>query len=174
MAEIKLKGNPVHLAGAFPRKGVKAPDFALVKGDLGTLSLSDLKGYFVVLNIFPSLDTAVCATSVRRFNQLATSFPNTIVLCISRDLPFAQSRFCVAEGLDHVITLSDFHVHSTFGRDYGVLMTEGPLSGLLARAIVVINPEGEVVYTELIPEITQEPNYEAALEAVREEEHFYY
>ena len=167
MAEIKLKGNPVHLAGEFPRKGKKAPDFALVKGDLGTLSLSDLKGKYVVLNIFPSLDTAVCATTVRRFNQLATAFPNTEVLCISRDLPFAQSRFCEVEGLRNVTSLSDFHLHSTFGRDYGVLMTEGVLSGLLARAIVVVNPKGEVIYTELLQEITQEPDYEAALEAVR-------
>lgn len=164
MAETKFKGNPVHLAGDFPQKGMKAHDFVLVKNDLTTLRLSDLRGKTVVMNIFPSLDTAVCSTSVRRFNQLATAFPNTVVLCISRDLPFAQSRFCVAEGIKDVITLSDFHLHSPFGRDYGVLMTEGPLSGLFARAVVVINPEGNIIHTELLPEITLEPDYKAALE----------
>ncbi len=161
MAETRLKGTPVHLAGEFPQKGMTAHDFVLVKNDLGTLRLSDLKGKRVVLNIFPSMDTAVCATTVRRFNQLAASLPHTVVLCISRDLPFAQSRFCMAEGIENVITLSDFRLHSSFARDYGVLMTEGPLSGLLARAVVVISPEGKVVYTELVPEITQEPDYEA-------------
>lgn len=165
MGETKLKGTPVHLAGEFPRKGVKALDFTLVKGDLSTLSLSELKGKYVVLNIFPSLDTSVCATSVRRFNQLAAAFPDTVVLCISRDLPFAQSRFCMAEGINNVITLSDFRLHSTFARDYGVLMTEGPLSGLLARAIVVINSEGYVIYTQLLSDITYEPDYKAALES---------
>lgn len=165
MAETKFKGTPVHLAGDFPQKGMKAHDFVLVKNDLSTLRLSDLRGKTVVMNIFPSLDTAVCSTTVRRFNQLAAAFPNTVVLCISRDLPFAQSRFCVAEGIEDVITLSDFHLHSPFGRDYGVLMTEGPMSGLFARAIVVIDPEGTVVHTELLPEITQEPDYKAALES---------
>lgn len=169
MGETKLKGSPVHLAGEFPRKGVKAPDFTLVKGDLSTLSLSELKGKYVVLNVFPSLDTSVCATSVRRFNQLATDLPNTEVLCISRDLPFAQSRFCVAEGVKNVTTLSDFHLHSTFGRDYGVLMTDGPLSGLLARAVVVIDTEGRVMFTELLSEITHEPNYEEVLNCFSDE-----
>ncbi len=168
MSETKLKGSPVHLAGEFPRKGVKAPDFTLVKGDLSTLSLSELKGKTVVLNIFPSLDTSVCSTTVRRFNQLASAFPNTVVLCISRDLPFAQNRFCTTEGIKDVITLSDFHLHSPFGRDYGVLMTEGPLSGLFARAIIVIDPEGFVIHTQLLPDITYEPDYKAALESRRE------
>lgn len=168
MAEIKFKGIPVHLAGDFPKKGMVAHDFVLVKNDLSELRLSDLKGKRVVLNIFPSMDTAVCATTVRKFNQMATSIPDTVVLCISRDLPFAQSRFCMAEGIEHVIMLSDFRLHSSFGRDYGVLMTEGPLSGLLARAIVVIDDEGRVFYTELVPEITQEPDYEAVIRAVDE------
>lgn len=166
MAETKLHGNPVHLAGEFPMKGMMAQEFVLVKNDLSMLRLSELKGKRVVLNIFPSLDTTVCATSVRRFNKLATSFPNTMVLCISRDLPFAQSRFCVAEGIENVITLSDFRLHSTFGRDYGVLMTEGPLSGLLARAVVVIDEEGRIIYSELVPEITQDPDYEAVMKAM--------
>lgn len=161
MAETKLKGNPVHLAGDFPQKGMMAHDFVLVKGDLSTMRLSDLRGKRVVMNIFPSMDTAVCATSVRKFNQLAASLPNTVVLCISRDLPFAQSRFCVAEGIENVVMLSDFRLHSSFGRDYGVLMTEGPLSGLLARAIVVVDTEGKIEYTELVPEISQEPDYSA-------------
>lgn len=168
MAEIKFKGMPVHLAGDFPKKGMVAHDFVLVKNDLSELRLSDLKGKRVVLNIFPSMDTSVCATTVRKFNQMAASIPDTVVLCISRDLPFAQSRFCMAEGIEHVIMLSDFRLHSSFGLDYGVLMTEGPLSGLLARAIVVIDDEGRVFYTELVPEITQEPDYEAVISAVDE------
>lgn len=166
MAETKLKGNPVHLAGEFPKIGMMAQEFALVKNDLSVLRLSDLKGKRVVMNIFPSMDTAVCATTVRRFNKLATSLPDTVVLCISRDLPFAQSRFCVTEGIENVITLSDFRLHSSFGRDYGVLMTEGPLSGLLARAVVVVDEEGRVVHTEMVAEITQEPDYEAVLRAM--------
>lgn len=169
MAETKLKGNPVHLAGEFPQKGMIAPDFTLVKGDLSTLKLSELRGKRVVMNIFPSMDTAVCATSVRRFNQMAASMPDTVVLCISNDLPFAQSRFCAAEGIENVITLSGFRLHSSFGRDYGVLMTEGPLSGLLARAVVVVDEKGRVVYSELVPEITHEPDYESALRAINNE-----
>lgn len=168
MAETRLKGTPVHLAGDFPRKGTMAQEFALVKNDLSVLRLSELKGKRVVMNIFPSLDTAVCATTVRRFNKLATSFADAVVLCISRDLPFAQSRFCVAEGIENVIALSDFRLHSSFGRDYGVLMTEGMLSGLLARAVVVIDEDGRIIYAELLPEITQEPDYEAVLRAMAE------
>ena len=165
MAETKFRGTLVHLAGDFPKKGTLAQDFVLVKNDLSTLRLSELRGKNVVLNIFPSLDTSVCSTSVRRFNQLAAAFPDTVVLCISRDLPFAQSRFCVAEGIKDVITLSDFRLHSTFARDYGVLMTEGPLSGLLARAIVVIDPEGIVIHTQLLADISYEPDYKVALES---------
>lgn len=164
----KFKGNTVHLDGQFITPGTVAPEVALVKGDLSTLTLADCKGKNIVMNIFPSIDTGVCATSVRKFNQLAASLPNTIVLCISRDLPFAQGRFCAAEGIDGVITLSDFRRSSTFGTDYGVQMADGPLAGLLARAVVVIAPDGKVAYSELVPEITTEPDYEEAIKAIRE------
>lgn len=168
MRETKFKGETVRLAGDFPKVGEKAPHFMLSKGDLTPYCLKDGKGKFIVMNIFPSLDTEVCAMTVRRFNELAAKFPETEVLAISRDLPFAQKRFCTAEGISHVTALSDFHIHSTFGRDYGVWMLDGPLNGLFARAIVVVNPKGMVVHAQLIPEITQEPDYEAALEAVKE------
>ena len=125
------------------------------------------KGKYLILNIFPSLDTGVCATSVRKFNQLAANQPNTVVLAISKDLPFAQGRFCTTEGISNVIPLSDYRYTSDFAEKYGVLMTDGPLTGLLARSVVVVDPEGKVVYTELVPEITQEPDYEAALKAVK-------
>ena len=157
MATTLFQGTPVALAGEFIQKGVQAPDFSLVKGDLSTFSLADAKGKFVVLNIFPSMDTGVCAASVRKFNKLA----------ISKDLPFAQGRFCTAEGIEHVIPLSDFRYTSTFGKDYGVLMTDGPLCGLLARAVVILNPEGKVIYTQLVPEIVEEPDYDAALAALK-------
>jgi thioredoxin-dependent peroxiredoxin len=128
--------------------------------------LKDYAGKFVVLNIFPSLDTGVCATSVRKFNKLAAGMKNTVVLCISKDLPFAQGRFCTAEGIKNVVPLSDFR-NNKFAEAYGVLMTDGPLAGLLARSVVVVNPQGEVIYSELVPEITHEPNYDAALAAVK-------
>lgn len=163
----KFKGNIVHLDGQFLLPGTIAPEFTLVKGDLSPFTLADCRGKHIVLNIFPSIDTGVCATSVRRFNQLAASLPDTMVLCISRDLPFAQGRFCAAEGIDHVMTLSDFRRTSTFGTDYGVQMADGPLAGLLARAVVIIAPDGKVSYSELIPEITTEPDYEAALGVIR-------
>ena len=163
----KFKGNTVHLDGQFITPGTVAPEVALVKGDLSNLTLTDCKGKTVVMNIFPSIDTGVCATSVRKFNQLASSLPNTVVLCISRDLPFAQGRFCAAEGIEGVVTLSDFRRSSTFGTDYGVQMSDGPLAGLLARAVVVIAPDGKVTYSELIPEITTEPNYEEAIKAIK-------
>jgi thiol peroxidase len=163
----QFKGNIVHLDGQFLLPDAIAPEFTLVKGDLSPFTLADCRGKHIVLNIFPSIDTGVCATSVRRFNQLAASQPNTMVLCISRDLPFAQSRFCAAEGIDHVVTISDFRRTSTFGTDYGVQMADGPLAGLLARAVVVIAPNGKVSYSELVPEITTEPNYEAALKAIK-------
>lgn len=162
MATITLKGNVVHTNGTLPEVGTKAPAFTGVKSDLSELSLEELKGKRVVLNIFPSLDTAVCATSVRKFNQAAASLPNTEVLAISKDLPFAQARFCTAEGIDRVTPLSVFRC-SCLEDAYGVLMTDGPLRGLLARSVVVINEEGTVVYTELVPEITTEPDYETAL-----------
>ena len=163
----QFKGNIVHLDGQFLLPGAIAPEFTLVKGDLSPFTLADCRGKHVVLNIFPSIDTGVCATSVRKFNQLAASLPDTMVLCISRDLPFAQGRFCAAEGIDHVMTLSDFRRTSTFGTDYGVQMADGPLAGLLARAVVIIAPDGKVSYSEIIPEINTEPDYESALGVIR-------
>ena len=163
---VLFKGIIVTLLGTFVTPGTKAPDFNLVKNDLSEYRLNDNKGKYVVLNIFPSLDTGVCAMSVRQFNQMASELPNTTVLCISKDLPFAQSRFCTVEGIENVVPLSDFRNNSSFGEAYGVLMKDGPLQGLLARAVVVINPQGEVIYSELVPEITQEPNYEAVLKVI--------
>ena len=163
---VLFKGILVTLVGSFITPGTKAPDFSLVKNDLSEYRLDDNKGKYVVLNIFPSLDTGVCAMSVRQFNQMASELPNTTVLCISKDLPFAQSRFCTVEGIENVVPLSDFRNNSSFGEAYGVLMKDGPLQGLLARAVVVINPQGEVIYSELVPEITQEPNYEAVLKVI--------
>ena len=163
---VLFKGIVVTLLGTFVTPGTKAPDFNLVKNDLSEYILNENKGKYVVLNIFPSLDTGVCAMSVRRFNEMASELPNTTVLCISKDLPFAQSRFCTVEGIENVVPLSDFRNTSSFGEAYGVLMKDGPLQGLLARAVVVINPQGEVVYSELVPEITQEPNYEAVLKVI--------
>lgn len=167
MTKTAFQGNPVSLAGEFIKVGAQAPAFTLVKNDLSNFSLADAKGKSVLLNIFPSMDTGVCATSVRKFNQMAAQMPDTLVLAISKDLPFAQGRFCTTEGINNVTALSDFRYTSRFAEEYGVLMTDGPLCGLLARAVVIINPEGKVIYTELVPEITQEPNYEAALAALR-------
>lgn len=164
MATTKFKGMPVRLCGKFIEKGAAAPDFELVKTDLATLTLSSLKGKRVILNIFPSLDTGVCAMSVRKFNQLAASLPDTVVLAVSKDLPFAHARFCTTEGIENVVPLSDFR-RLDFDENYGVLMADGPLKGLLARSVVVIDREGRVVYTELVPEITQEPDYDRAVEA---------
>ena len=143
-----------------------APAFELVKTDLTNLSLKEMRGKTVILNVFPSLDTGVCAASVRKFNKMAAELPDTVVLAISKDLPFAHARFCTVEGIENVVPLSDFRA-SDFDQKYGVLMADGPLKGLLARAVVVINREGKIVYTELVPEITQEPNYEKALEAAQ-------
>jgi thiol peroxidase len=166
MAQVAFKGNPVHTAGSLPKTGAPAPDFAIVKTDLSSLSLSDFKGKKVVLNIFPSIDTAVCANSVRRFNAEAAGLENTVVLCISRDLPFAQGRFCAAEGLENVVTGSEYR-DSSFSDAYGVRITDGPLAGLLSRAIVVINTQGNVAYLEQVAEISQEPDYDKALSAVK-------
>ena len=162
MANIAFKGNPVQTIGELPAKGTEAPGFILVKSDLSETKLSDFKGKNVVLNIFPSLDTGTCAASVRRFNKEAASLENTVVLGISADLPFAAGRFCSAEGIENVITLSTFR-DDTFGKNYGLLMTSGPLKGLLARAVVVIDPAGKVRYTELVSEIAQEPDYHSVL-----------
>lgn len=161
-----LKGNPVEIHGELPISGKQAPDFHLTATDLSDKSLQDYKGKKVVLNIFPSLDTSVCATSVRRFNALASELENTVVLCISRDLPFAHNRFCSVEGLDKVVSLSEMRTDD-FGRNYGLKMVDGPLSGLLARSVVVLDEEGKVKYTELVPEITQEPDYDQAIAALR-------
>lgn len=166
MATTHFKGQPVKLVGEFIQVGNTAPDFELVKKDLSSLSLKDLEGKRVILNIFPSMDTGVCAASVRKFNELAAGLENTVVLAISKDLPFAQGRFCTAEGIENVVPLSDFRF-SGFDKNYGVCMADGPLAGLLARAVVIVGSDGKVVYTELVPEITQEPNYEQALAAVK-------
>ena len=165
MANITLKGNPVETIGTLPATGSMAPAFTLVGSSLEEVSLSDFKGRNVVLNIFPSLDTDVCAASVRRFNAEASVLPDTVVLCISADLPFAHKRFCVAEGLDDVVSLSVFR-SPEFGRDYGVTMTTGPLTGLLSRAVVVINADGRIVYLQQVPDIAEEPDYEGALGSV--------
>lgn len=167
MAKTAFQGTPVSLAGEFIAVGAQAPEFSLVKGDLSSFTLADIKGKYAILNIFPSMDTGVCAASVRKFNKLAAGMDNTVVLAISKDLPFAQGRFCTAEGIENVIPLSDYRYTSDFGEKYGVLMSDGVLCGLLARAVVVVNPEGKVIYTELVPEITQEPDYDAALAALK-------
>lgn len=165
MATTNFKGQPVKLIGEFIQVGKVAPDFELVKKDLSSFSLKDLKGKTIILNIFPSMDTGVCATAVRTFNKLAAGLKDTAVLAISKDLPFAQGRFCSAEGIENVIPLSDFRC-SDFDENYGVRMADGPLAGLLARSVVVIDKSGKVVYTELVPEITQEPDYDKAMKAI--------
>ncbi len=165
MAKITFKGDTVNTYNNLPEVGAQAPDFTLVKSDLSEIKLSHLKGKNVILNIFPSIDTGVCAASVRRFNKDATSVNNTIVLGISADLPFAAQRFCAAEGIDNVITLSTFR-NAEFGKEYGLLMEDGPLKGLLARAVMVLDTEGKIVYKELVPEIAQEPNYESAINSI--------
>ena len=166
MAKITFKGNPVSTAGELPKVGSQAPDFTLTKNDLSPVTAKDLAGKNVVLNIFPSIDTGVCATSVRTFHQQAANLPNTVVLCVSKDLPFALKRFCGAEGIDKVTTASSFR-GPDFGAAYGVTMTDGPLAGLFARAVVVLDAKGKVVHTELVPEIAQEPDYARAIAAVR-------
>ncbi|RXW33341.1 thiol peroxidase [Propioniciclava flava] len=164
MAETAFKGTPVHTVGDLPTVGQQAPDFTLTGADLGDIALSDLTGKRVVLNIFPSVDTGVCATSVRRFNELAASLENTAVVCVSADLPFALGRFCGAEGIENVATGSTFR--SSFPQAYGTLMTDGPLAGLNARSVVVVGADGAVLYTEVVPEITTEPDYDAAVAAL--------
>ncbi len=165
MATVTLAGNSFKVNGEFLKSGAQAPNFTLVKSDLSELSLNSLKGKKVVLNIFPSLDTAVCATSVRKFNEMAAKLNNTVVLAISKDLPFAHGRFCTTEGIENVITLSAFR-NTTFGEDYGVALAEGPLAGLFARAVVVLDENGKVIHSQLVPEITTEPDYESALAAI--------
>ncbi|MDO5678093.1 MAG: thiol peroxidase [Propionibacteriaceae bacterium] len=163
MADITFKGNPIHTVSELPAVGNDAPDFEVVGTDLGEVKLSDFAGEKLVISIFPSVDTGVCAMSVRTFNEKAASLEGTKVLNISRDLPFALSRFCGAEGIENVVVASDFR--TGFGETYGVTMNDGPLKGLLSRAVVVIDENGKVVYTEQVPEIGQEPDYDAALAA---------
>jgi len=165
MAKFTLKGNPMNTSGNLPAKGSKAPDFKLVKSGLENFSLLELKGKKVILNIFPSLDTSTCATSMRKFNQLAAGKTGTVVLGISKDLPFAHSRFCSTEGITNVITLSGFR-DSAFGKAYGVDIIDGPMAGLYARSIVIIDEQGNVIYTQLVPEIALEPDYDQALAAI--------
>jgi thiol peroxidase len=166
MARVSLGGNPVNTIGELPAVGSQAPDFTLTKNDLSDVSLKDFAGKKVILNIFPSVDTSVCAASVRRFNQEAAKLAGTVVLCISADLPFAFGRFCGAEGIDKVTSLSTMR-GGGFGKAYGVRMVDGPLEGLMARSIVVVDASGKVVYTQLVPEIKTEPDYDAALAAAR-------
>lgn len=163
---VTFKGTPIILAGEFVKTGTQAPNFSLTRENLTEYTLKEELGKFLILNIFPSLDTSVCSTSVRRFNKIGASIPQTKVLCISKDLPFAQSRFCSTEGINNVIPLSDYCYTSDFGEKYGLLMINGPLRGLLARAVIVIAPTGKIIYTELVPEITHEPNYDAALKVI--------
>jgi thioredoxin-dependent peroxiredoxin len=165
MAETKLGESTVHTSGELPPAGASAPDFLLTNADLKDVSLRDFSGKNVILNIFPSVDTRVCAMSVREFNKRATQAENTVVLCISKDLPFAQKRFCAAEGISNIVMLSDFRDNG-FSETYGVEMTDGGMAGLHARAIVVIDSKGKVKHSELVPAIGQEPNYDAAYQAI--------
>lgn len=170
MTQITLKGTPIQTSGTLPQIGLKAPDFTLTQTDLSERALQDFSGKTVLLNIFPSLDTSVCAQSVKTFNQIVTTYADVIVLCISADLPFAHKRFCETDNIKNVISLSCFR-HPEFGKNYGLTITSGPLNGLLSRAIVLINAEGKITYTEQVPEIAQEPNYEKALAAVKRPTH---
>ncbi len=164
MATITLQGNPIETVDSLPAVGSDAPAFTLVKTDLSETGLGNFAGKTIILNIFPSIDTGICAASTRRFNEVASSNDNVAVLCISADLPFAHGRFCGAEGLEKVVSLSTFR-NADFGKDYGVAITTGPLAGLMSRAVVVIK-DGKVAYTEQVPEIVQEPDYDAALASI--------
>jgi thiol peroxidase len=166
MAQITLKGNPINTIGSLPKAGDNALDFLLTDTKMADKSLKDFAGKTLVLNIFPSIDTPVCSMSVRKFNAEITKFNNAVVLCISRDLPFAHARFCGAEGLNNVVSLSELR-KLEFGEKYGLRIMDGPLAGLLARAVVIINPEGKVLYTQLVPEIGEEPDYEKALNLLK-------
>ena len=166
MGTTAFKGNPVKTSGTLPAVGSKTPAFSLTKSDLSEATLADFTGKKIILNIVPSLDTGICQMSMKRFNQEAAKLENTVILTISRDLPFAQKRFCEAEGIDQAIGLSEMRDRA-FGEAYGAVMLDGPLGGLLSRAVVVVDEQGTVTYTEQVPEITQEPDYEKALAAVR-------
>jgi len=164
MATIEFDGTPVHTVGDLPEVGTRLPAFMLAAADLSDVTSSGLEGRRVVLNIFPSIDTSVCAASVRRFNELAASLPSTTIVAVSKDLPFALGRFCAAEGIENVVTTSAFR--SSFGEDYGVTMADGPLQGLLARAVIIADTHGTVRHVQLVPSIGQEPDYDAAAAAV--------
>ena len=164
--KVTLQGQPFNTVGEMPRVGEKAPEFGGVRGDLSVVKLSELLGKRVVLNVFPSMDTPVCAASVRKFNKAASELDNTVVLCISKDLPFAQSRFCVAEGLENVLPVSTFRCNC-FRDGYGLEIADGPMRGLEARAVIVIDEKGTIIYEQLVSEIADEPDYEAALAALR-------
>lgn len=166
MPEITFKNNPVQITGELPKVGEPAPDFLLTKTDLSDMSLKDVSGKKIILNIFPSIDTPVCSTSVRRFNEDISKFDNAIVICVSMDLPFAHARFCETEGIENVIAVSEMR-NREFGDNYGVRMKDGPLAGLFARAIVVIDEYLKVVYTQLVGEITEEPDYDGALKTLK-------
>ncbi len=166
MATVTLKGNPIHTCGTLPQIGTKAPDFTLVKSDLSDVTLASFKGKKKILNIVPSLDTGVCAASAKRFNDEVKKLSDVVVLTVSEDLPFAQDRFCKAEGIGNVVTLSDMR-KKDFGKKYGAEIVDGPLAGVLSRAIVVLDANDKVVYTEQVPEIAQEPDYAKALAAVK-------
>ncbi|MFK5973739.1 MAG: thiol peroxidase [Flavobacteriaceae bacterium] len=165
MARVTLKGNEIHTIGNLPAVGSIAPAFSLAKTDLSNVSLEDYKGKKVVLNIFHSIDTGTCANSVRQFNTEAAELDNTIILCISKDLPFAFTRFCEAQGIENLEMLSDFR-NGSFGKDYGLEYVDGPIQGLLSRSILILDKNGKVVYTEQVSEVVEEPNYKAALEAL--------
>jgi thiol peroxidase len=166
MAQFKFKGDAFHTVGELPALGSKAPGFELTKTDMSEVRLQELEGRKVILNIFLSVDTEVCAASVRRFNEEAAKLSGTTVLCVSMDLPFAHKRFCGAEGIKNVESVSDFR-SGEFGKAYGVRIADGPLAGLLARAVVIVDGQGKIIYTQLVPEATNEPDYEAALKAAR-------
>ena len=165
MSTVTLQGNPIDVGGAFPQPGAPAPEFALVGKGLADVALESFGGKRKVLNIFPSVDTPTCATSVRTFNELASKLENTVVLCVSADLPFAQARFCGAEGLENVVTLSTLR-HADFLSDYGVAIASGPMTGLAARAVVVLDENNTVTHAQLVPEIADEPDYDAAISAL--------
>jgi thiol peroxidase len=167
MAQITLKGQPIHTAGSLPAVGAPAPAFTLTGADLKDVNLGDYAGKRVVLNISPSIDTSICAVSVRTFNQRIADFPNAVVIYVSRDLPFAHARFCGAEGIEKVVTASEMR-NTAFGEAYGVRIVDGPMEGLLARSVLVLDENHRVIYGELVPEIGQDPDYEAALKALAE------
>lgn len=166
MTMITLNGSPLHTVGKLPPLGSKAPNFIVTKLDLGEISLKDYLGKRIILNVFPSLDTPTCASTMRRFDEIAEKLPGVLILCISADLPFAQKRFCAAEHLDNIQPASVFR-HSNFGTDYGITITDGPLTGLLSRAVIIIDEEGKIIYSEQVKELSDEPNYQAIIAALK-------